>query len=118
MDDRLPDGMRIVLDRHAMVTDDGTALFGGAPPRMLRLTPAAAARIEDGALEVRDALSAKLARRLLDAGIAHPVAEPASAIPPASDVTVVVPVKDRVDGLARLLAAGPGTPAERASRYR
>jgi mycofactocin system glycosyltransferase len=107
VDDRLPDGMRIVLDRHAMVTDDGTALFGGAPPRMLRLTPAAAARIEDGALEVRDALSAKLARRLLDAGIAHPVAEPASAIPPASDVTVVVPVKDRVDGLARLLAALP-----------
>jgi mycofactocin system glycosyltransferase len=107
VEEALPNGMRIVLDRHAIVVDDGTALFGGAPPRMLRLSAAAAARIEDGALEVRDPMSAKLARRLLDAGIAHPVSEPAAAVPPASDVTVVVPVKDRVDGLARLLAALP-----------
>jgi len=107
VEDALPEGMRIVLDRHSIVVDDGTALFGGAPPRMLRLSAAAAARMQGGALEVCDPMSAKLARRLLDAGIAHPVAEPAAAVPPASDVTVVVPVKDRVDGLARLLAALP-----------
>jgi mycofactocin system glycosyltransferase len=107
VEDQLPDGMRIVLDRHAIVVDDGTALFGGAPPRMLRLSAAAAARLEDGALEVRDPMSAKLGRRLLDAGIAHPVGGTAAAVPPASDVTVVVPVKDRVDGLTRLLAALP-----------
>jgi mycofactocin glycosyltransferase len=107
VEDALPDRMRIVLDRHAIVVDDGTVLFGGAPPRMLRLSRAAAARLRDGALEVSDPMSAKLARTLLDAGIAHPVAEPAAAVPPASDVTVVVPVKDRVEGLARLLAALP-----------
>ena len=107
VEDALPDGMRIELDRHAIVVDDGTVLFGGAPPRMLRLSESAAARLRDGALEVCDPTSAKLARTLLDAGIAHPVAEPPAAVPPASDVTVVVPVKDRVDGLARLLAALP-----------
>ncbi len=107
MEEALPDGMRIALDRQALVVDDGTVLFGGAPPRMLRLSGAAAARLRDGTLEVGDPMSAALARRLLDAGIAHPVAEPAVAVPPASDVTVVVPVKDRVEGLARLLAALP-----------
>jgi mycofactocin glycosyltransferase len=107
VDDALPDGMRIALDRQALVVDGGTVLFGGAPPRMLRLSAAAAARLRDGTLEVGDPMSAALARRLLDAGIAHPVAEPAAAVPAASDVTVVVPVKDRADGLARLLAALP-----------
>jgi mycofactocin system glycosyltransferase len=103
----LPEGMRVALDRQAMVVDGGTVLFGGAPPRMLRLSAAGAALLRDGEFEVGDPTSAALARRLLDAGIAHPVAEPASAVPPASEVTVVVPVKDRVDGLARLLAALP-----------
>ncbi|MFC5230055.1 mycofactocin biosynthesis glycosyltransferase MftF [Pseudonocardia zijingensis] len=107
MDDALPRGVRVALDRHAIAVDDGTVLFGGAPPRMLRLSAAAAARLRDGELEVSDPTSAALARRLLDAGIAHPVAAPAAAIPPASDVTVVVPVKDRVEGLTRLLAALP-----------
>ena len=58
-----------------------------------------------GQVTVTDATSAALARRLLDAGIAHPVAEPPDAVPLPSDVTVVIPVKDRTDGLARLLAA-------------
>jgi mycofactocin system glycosyltransferase len=107
VDTALPDGMRIALDRQALVVDDGTVLFGGAPPRMLRLSAAAAARLEGGTVTVTDPTSAALARRLLDAGIAHPVAEPPDAVPSASDVTVVVPVKDRVDGLARLLAALP-----------
>lgn len=107
MEEALPYGMRVALDRHALVVDGGTVLFGGAPPRMLRLSAAAAARMRDGQVEVDDPTSAALARRLLDAGIAHPVAVPAAAVPPASDVTVVVPVKDRVDGLARLLAALP-----------
>jgi mycofactocin glycosyltransferase len=107
VEDALPEGMRVALDRQALVVDGGTVLFGGAPPRMLRLSASAAARLRDGTLEVRDAASAALARRLLDAGIAHPVTQPVSAVPPASDVTVVVPVKDRVEGLARLLAALP-----------
>src|SRR5205085_5498720 len=76
-----------------------------SPPRMLYLSQAAADRLVEGRLTVTDATSAALARRLLDAGIAHPVAEPAAAVPAPSEVTVVIPVKDRTDGLARLLAA-------------
>ena len=98
-------GTTVVLERRARVLDDGAVLLGGAPPRMLHLSPAAADRLVEGRLTVTDATSAALARRLLDAGIAHPVAEPAAAVPPPSEVTVVVPVKDRTDGLARLLAA-------------
>ena len=98
-------GTTVVLERRARVLDDGAVLLGGSPPRMLYLLPAAADRLVEGRLSVTDATSAALARRLLDAGIAHPVAEPAAAVPASSDVTVVVPVKDRTDGLARLLAA-------------
>jgi mycofactocin glycosyltransferase len=98
-------GTIVVLERRALVLDDGAALLGGSPPRMLCLSPAAAARLVNRRLTVTDATSAALARRLLDAGIAHPVAEPADAVPRASEVTVVIPVKDRSDGLARLLAA-------------
>ena len=98
-------GTTVVLERRARVLDDGAVLLGGSPPRMLHLSPAAAARLLDRRLTVTDATSAALARRLLDAGIAHPVAEPVTAVPPPSDVTVVIPVKDRTDGLARLLTA-------------
>src|SRR6185436_12860813 len=98
-------GTTVALERRARVLDDGAVLLGGSPPRMLHLSPTAAARLIDGRFTVTDATSAALARRLLDAGIAHPVAEPAAAVPPPSEVTVVVPVKDRTDGLARLLAA-------------
>ena len=98
-------GTTVVLERRARVLDDGAVLLGGSPPRMLHLSPAAADRLVEGRLTVTDATSAALARRLLDAGIAHPVAEPPDAVPPPSDVTVVIPVKDRTDGLARLLAA-------------
>lgn len=95
----------MVLERRARALDEGAVLLGGAPPRMLHLSRAAQARLVDGRLTVTDATSAALARRLIDAGIAHPVAEPAEAVPPPSEVTIVIPVKDRTDGLARLLAA-------------
>jgi len=98
-------GTTVALERRARVLDDGAVLLGGSPPRMLHLSPAAADRLVERRLTVTDATSAALARRLLDAGIAHPVGEPPYAVPPPSDVTVVIPVKDRTGGLARLLAA-------------
>ena len=104
---RLPTGFRVALDRRVWTVDDGEVMFGGAPPRMLRLVPAARSLLAGGACTVTDQASATLARTLVDAGMAHPVAVPPAAVPPASDVTVVVPVKDRVDGLRRLLAALP-----------
>jgi mycofactocin system glycosyltransferase len=108
----VPRGLVVELERRARVLDDGAVLLGGAPPRMLHLSPAAQARLVGRGLTVTDATSAALARRLIDAGIAHPIAEPADAVPSPSAVTVVIPVKDRTDGAARLLvalAAEPGT---------
>lgn len=102
----LPVGMRVALERRARVVDGGAVLLGGAPPRMLHLSRAARALIADGgAFTVTDATSRTLARTLLDAGIAHPVDVPATAAPTGDDVTVVVPIKDRVAGLGRLLDA-------------
>ncbi len=103
----LPLGTRVRLDRRARVLDGGRVLLGGAPPRLLYLAPAARALVERGTVTVADRTSAELARRLVDAGIGHPVEMPAAAVPAAADVTVVVPVKDRAAGVARLLAALP-----------
>jgi len=107
-DSSLPVGLRVALERRARVVDDGAVLLGGAPPRMLHLSRAARDLLAGGAFAVTDATSRTLARTLLDAGIAHPVDVPAAAVPTREDVTVVVPVKDRVAGLERLLAVvGP-----------
>jgi mycofactocin glycosyltransferase len=76
-------------------------LFGGSPGRLLRLGPAgvtALAELRTG--PVRSPAAAALARRLTDAGVAHPV--PAAAGP--SDVTIVVPVRDRLVELGECLA--------------
>jgi mycofactocin system glycosyltransferase len=55
-----------------------------------------------GRLEVRDGLSAQLARTLLDATVAHP--RPSGG-PSHRDVTVVVPVRDNRAGLLRLVSS-------------
>jgi mycofactocin glycosyltransferase len=112
-DGRLPDGFAVRLDRRTRRLDGGAALLGLSSGRLLHLAPAArrlldaGARQDSAALVVRDATSARLARRLLDAGIAHPavVGPEVPAGPGTVEVTVVVPVKDRPDGLRRLLAA-------------
>lgn len=107
-DTALASGTRVALDRRTRRIDGGAALLGGAPMRLLHLSASARALLGTaGAFTVGDVRSASLARTLLDAGIAHPVDVPPAAVPPASDVTVVVPVKDRTDGLSRLLAALP-----------
>ena len=124
-DTRLPRGFRVMLDRRVQSIDGGAVLIGGAPPRMLHLAPVARALLVDGRLTVGDATSAVLTRRLLDAGVAHPdvaalapgcrsgpirmPSRPDSGVarPRLAEVTVVVPVRDRTAGLARLLAALP-----------
>ena len=103
---RLPDGFAVQIDRRVRRIGSGTALLGGSPARLLRLSPTARALIgmpsEDGRLEVRDPVSAALARALLDATVAHP--RPAGG-PSYRDVTVVIPVRDNLTGLRRLLLA-------------
>lgn len=106
-DQRLPHGFAVRLDPRTRRRRDG-ALVGGSPLRLLRLSPHARALLGPYRLTVGDATTAALAGRLLDAGLAHPDLPPTAS----DDVTVVVPVRDRPDGLGRLLAAlrvDPGT---------
>lgn len=100
--------MRYVLDRGARVLRGGRVLVGGSPGRVLRMTSAGAELLSR--LTAGDDLGGTrgvdaLLERLVDAGVAHPVPDPAHAPYGHADVTVVVPVKDRPDGLARLLSS-------------
>lgn len=98
----LPAGFRVVLDARVRRLDGGAALLGGSPLRLLRLTPRARTLLGEQPMCVRDERTATLARRLLDAGLAHP--RPATG-PETAAVTVVVPVRDNAGGVDRLLAA-------------
>lgn len=104
---RLPDGFRVVLDPRTRRLDSGRLLVGGSPMTALRLAPPAAARLGRDLLVVTDDVSARLADRLVATNLGHPdVTADAAAAP--SDLTVVVPVRDRPVQLDRCLAAlGP-----------
>ena len=84
-------------------------LVGGSPVRVLRLTPAGArqvARWFSGAPVAGGDAPRVLARRLLDAGIAHPdwtAFSGTGGVPGPGVVTVVIPVRDRHAELARCL---------------
>ncbi len=78
-------------------------LFGGMPPRMMRLGRRGAALLsefEEGPVE--DAAAGRFARTLTDAGIA--VLRPGVLVTPV-DVTVVIPVRDRPAALMKCLAS-------------
>lgn len=99
---RLPDGFAVQVDRRVRVLGQGSTLLGGSPTRLLRLAPEAQDMLSGGRLKVHDAVSAQLARTLLDATVAHP--RPAGG-PSHRDVTVVIPVRDNLCGLRRLVSA-------------
>jgi mycofactocin glycosyltransferase len=98
----LPAGFRIALDPSARQLRDDL-WFGGAPPRVVRLTPSGQRAWHELQHDpVRSAPAGALARRLTDAGLAHP-------IPPShdsrADLVVIVPVRDRARELDRCLSA-------------
>jgi mycofactocin system glycosyltransferase len=101
----LPEGFGIVLDPGTRVLEGGTLLVGGTPTRLLRLTAAGARIVADDASgePLPDDAARSLARRLVDARLAHP-RPPAGALPRAA-ITVVVPVRDRASQLDRCLAS-------------
>lgn len=106
----VPAGLRLRPDQGLSRSRGGTVLLGGAPYRLLRLSPFAADMV--GAWWDGEPVSARpaaraLARRLLDTGMAHPI--PAGG-PDQGDVTVVIPVRDRVAELTRCLAGLGGVP--------
>ncbi len=72
----VPAGLRLRRDPGLSSARGGTVLLGGFPYRLLRISPAAAAMVAAWwqGEPVPDLLPARaLARRLLDAGMAHPV---------------------------------------------
>ena len=102
----LPAGFRVELDPGVRALDDGAVLCGGAPLRLLRLTDGGrrlVERLARGGDVPPTGGAQRLVRRLLDAGMAHPVPPPATLT--AADVTVVVPTVDRADELDRTLRA-------------
>jgi mycofactocin system glycosyltransferase len=104
----LPEGFGVAIDDLTRQLRPDL-LFGGSPLRILRLTPAGQAawqELQAGPVTSRPA--GLLARQLTDAGLAHPLPP---GLPPAPDVTVVIPVRDRAAMLEHCLAAlGSGFP--------
>lgn len=95
----VPDGLPVALDPRVRRSTDDRVLLGGDPGRLLRLGPSAAQVLRD--LAAGRVTAQRLARTLLDGGLAHPHPPPV----PVEDVTVVVPVRDRADELDGCLAA-------------
>ena len=102
-----PAGFGLVLDPGVRRLDQGgRVLVGGSPLRILRLAPAGAALLDRwvaGTPVAESLAQRRLARRLLDAGIAHPR-------PPQPDVTLghdevvaIVPVLGAPEGLRATL---------------
>jgi mycofactocin system glycosyltransferase len=98
----LPIGFSITLDPEVRRIDED-ALFGGTPARVMRLSRAGrSAFAELVAGPIRTPAAAALARRLTDAGLAHPQPPHLDAAP---DITVLIPVRDRPAELDRCLRA-------------
>src|ERR1022692_4780647 len=98
----LPIGFGVELDEATKRFDEQT-LYGGAPSRVFRLSTAgmrAFAELSRGS--VSSAAGGELARRLTAAGLAHPRPPVLRGVP---SVTVVIPVRDRVELLANCLQA-------------
>lgn len=102
-DESLPIGFRIRLRGDLVHADGGRLLVGGSPVRAVRLGARAQVLLAHGELTVEDGATARLARRLLDGSLASPILDGLAV--PMSDLTVVVPVRDRPEQLARCLAA-------------
>jgi len=99
----LPSGFQVQIDPRCARRGNLRYLVGGSPMRVMKLSdPALDMTSADGRIAVADVGTQVLARRLLDAGIAHP--RPMSG-PCVADVTVVIPVRGNQSGVDRLLAA-------------
>lgn len=103
---------RLRFDDSTRVLRDGRVLVGGRPARVLHLTAAGGRCVSawrQGAAVGDSAGERRLAARLIDAGLAHPV--PAGSPWTRADVAVVIPARDRAEQLAECLQ-GVGPVAE------
>ena len=87
------------LDPSVRPVDGGRVLLGGSPLRLLTLSKTARDILAADAWESRAGRA--LASRLINAGFAHP--HPIGG-PSVADVSVVIPVRDRPDAVAHLVA--------------
>ena len=101
LDTTLPDGFTVELADDVHRSRDGRLMLGGSPPRLLRLSAPATRLLGPGQFTVAGAATAALARQLIDTGVALP--RPAAQ--PVHDLTIVIPARDRVHLLHRLLTA-------------
>lgn len=102
----LPASFALALDPSTRIIDGGRVLIGGSPLRIMRLTAAGAtavAALAGGEAVGEGAAQQRLARRLLDAGVAHP--RPSGAPFTVDDVTIVVPTHGEPPELDRTLVA-------------
>jgi len=97
--------VRLALDPSTRLLARGAVMLGGRPARMLRLTPAGAQLVtawRDGGAVIDRPAARRLALRLIDTGLAHPL--PAGGEWTSADVAAVIPARDRADLLAGCLA--------------
>jgi len=112
----VPAGWRLRPARGLRRARGGEVLLGGSPPRLLTLSSRGAGLVKAwlGGQPVGEEVAERLlARRLLDAGLAHPDPPPGHSHGPArpqlaGEVTIIVPVHGRADRLERCLAALSG----------
>ena len=102
----VPVGWRLRPSRGLRRERGGEVLLGGSPPRLIALSGRGAELVErwwTGEPVGDDLAERLLARRLLDAGLAHPDPPPSDRRP-AEEVTIVVPVYGDAERLALCLA--------------
>jgi mycofactocin system glycosyltransferase len=96
------------LDRSLRTFRHGSVLVGGHPGRLITLSPEGVTTLASLVAEgTTSEATGQLARRLVDAGMAHPQPPGGETPAPAVDrsLTVVVPVHDRSESLDRCLEA-------------
>jgi len=99
----LPADFGIALDRSVRTTRSRRILAGGHPQRVLRLTAAGLAAVDHlVGSQCQTEAGRRLGRRMVDQGLAHPRLPRCTE---TSEVTVVVPVRDRAAALDRCLTA-------------
>jgi mycofactocin system glycosyltransferase len=104
----LPDGFVVRLRSDVRIRDNGRAIVGGSPTRVLYPSAKARGMFTERTIKVIDAGTRALAERLLDAGMADPVlAELPDPQIPVADITFVIPVWGRPGSLDRLLTSIP-----------
>lgn len=105
----VPAGWRLRRAREVRTGRNGEVLLGGSPTRLVTLSRSGAQTVAAwwAGVPVGDDLGERLlARRLLDAGLAHP--EPPPRPQPSDEVTIIVPVYSDDERLERCLAALTG----------